>query len=225
MSTADATMLQPSMESAEVHHHPVSNFLDTSCRKVKFACNIQEVFPVLSRREYSNSELRKCFYTPDDRIRIEAERQRGVKELEKGSGKNQLPSSSLRGLESQTREGSRQSQKRIWAVIDSVLAEQDNQSERDAFDCNKIAATSRCNSKESALLALRAGISDQHASFSTHRNSNAQECNVAIPSGESPKRPQRRKSLTQEFPSATPSSDSPKCPQRSVSPPRRAPFQ
>ena len=76
----------------------------------------------------------------------------------------------LRGLESQTRQGSLQSENRVGAVVDSVLNEQDDQSELNEFDCNRVATASQSNSTEITLLALRAAIGDQLAAFSVYRN-------------------------------------------------------
>ncbi|CAJ1967680.1 unnamed protein product [Cylindrotheca closterium] len=100
---------------------------------------------------------------------MESDRRRLVRRLErKEQNKKQLPSS-LRGLECQTRKGSIQSEKRVWAVIDSVLKEQDDQLELDDFNCKRIAFASQSNSTESVLLALRAAIGDQLAAFTVYR--------------------------------------------------------
>ncbi|CAJ1947089.1 unnamed protein product [Cylindrotheca closterium] len=169
MSTAVATPMQPPMISAETPHQVPSALSDTISRKVHFPRNMKTVVSVLSRRDYSNSELRECFYTPDDRHRIECERERLVRRFNKEPNKKHLHSS-LRGLENSTREGSVQSEKRVWAVVDSVLNEQDDQLELREFDCYRIASASQSNSTESTLLALRAAIGDQLAAFSIYRD-------------------------------------------------------
>ncbi|CAJ1967658.1 unnamed protein product [Cylindrotheca closterium] len=173
MSTAVATMIQSSTISLEIPHQLASpTLLDStrrSRRKVHFSRHIKTVTHVLSRRDYSNSELRECFYTPDDRYRMESDRRRLVRRVEKKEQNKKQQPSSLRGLECQTREGSIQSEKRVWAVIGSVLKEQDKQLELGDFDCKRIAAASQSNSRESVLVALRAAIGDQRAAFTVYR--------------------------------------------------------
>ncbi|CAJ1967650.1 unnamed protein product [Cylindrotheca closterium] len=171
MSTAVATMIQSPTRPPEIPHQLASSKLlgMSSRRKVHFPRHIKTVTYVLSRRDYSNSELRECFYTPDDRYRMESDRRRLVRRLEKTEqNKKQLPSS-LRGLEYQTREGSIRSKKRVRSVIDSVLQEQDDQLELDDFDYKRIAVASQSDSTESTLLALRAAIGDQLAAFNVYR--------------------------------------------------------
>ncbi|KAL3940888.1 MAG: hypothetical protein SGBAC_004654 [Bacillariaceae sp.] len=165
------TAISSPMVSAGTFHNEAKRLdTNTRSRRVHFAEKVKEVFHVLSRRDYLKSELKQCFYTPDDRCRIELERQYGVRRLEKEQKKKLRMSSSLRGLETQTREGGRLSEKRVWAVVDSVLDEQDNQLECDAFDDDRIAAASQENSIESTLIALRAAIVDHQAAFSVYRN-------------------------------------------------------
>ena len=180
---------------------------------VRFASDDEEV-DTLHLSDYSEKELRKCWYTGQEKERMELRRLGLLFRLK--YGKSEKPNSTFRGLEQLTREGQAKMTAKISACVTAVLDEQDRQWETGIDDWDAIASASRKTSLSCLARALVTAEADRKDSkeFSLVANQSPRTKSKKKRAGKKTKRPsvdppQTLSLSTCPLPSQLPDSESP----------------
>jgi hypothetical protein len=113
--------------------------------------------------EYTEDEVRNCWYSLEDKEKKYEKLNKMVARFE--SGKEAKKGMTYRGLEYWTTKGGRDLDLDIWKCIDAVMAEQDAQRNASIDDWERVAAASQEVTAGSAKRALAKGQEDERESI------------------------------------------------------------
>ena len=116
-------------------------------------------FEIMSLEDYSEKELRRCWYTPEEKEKMNKSKDKLVARLE--TGKPLKGDMTYRGLECWTVDGGQELDDNIARVVDAVMDEQDRQWAEDDDNFELIAEISQGASAGSAELARSLAIQDE----------------------------------------------------------------
>jgi hypothetical protein len=157
---------------AETEFERISAFLQS--RTITFAVAIKRQ-EIPSHEDYSEKELKKCWYTDADKEKMQVTKDKTVARIEKGKpAKGSVP---YRGLECWTTVGGELLDQHISVVVAAVMDEQDAQWDADSDDRARIAAVSLAATGHSQEKAYRVAAEDERAAllaWSLHEDASQQ---------------------------------------------------
>ncbi len=127
-------------------------------RAVTFAAsnNYREI---ISRHDYSEKEIRRCWYSAEEKDKMNRSKDKVVARLE--AGKQARGSTTYRGLECWTTKGGQELDEKIAAVVNAVMDEQDRQWAINCDDLDHIAKISSAITAENTKIARQLAIQDE----------------------------------------------------------------
>jgi hypothetical protein len=156
----------------ETEFERISAFLQS--RTITFAVAIKRQ-EIPSHEDYSEKELKKCWYTDADKEKMQLTKDKTVARIEKGKpAKGSVP---YRGLECWTTVGGELLDQHISIVVAAVMDEQDAQWDADSDDRARIAAVSQAATGHSQEKAYRVAAEDERAAllaWSLHEDASQQ---------------------------------------------------
>jgi len=114
---------------------------------------------IISRHDYSEKEIRRCWYSVEEKEKMNRSKDKMVARLE--AGKPARGSATYRGLECWTTKGGQDLDEKIAAVVNAVMDEQDRQWSVNCDDHDRIAQVSATVTAESAIIARRLAMQDE----------------------------------------------------------------
>lgn len=125
---------------------------------ITFAVSIK-VHEIMTLDDYTEKELRKCWYSIDDKDKMNATKDKTVARIEKG--KSPKGSMTYRGLECWTVKGGQELDEQIARAIDAVMDEQDRQWKIEQDDWDRIAVLCHAATADSAVRARKLALQDE----------------------------------------------------------------
>lgn len=132
-------------ESVTEEESEASSF-DLELGKVRFSEALLR-YDILSLDDYTKKELKKCWYTEEDKEKMNKSHNKLVRRYE--TGKRCKRNMTYRGLECWTDKGAAKLDEAISRTVDAVMDEQDAQWAAGVDNWNRISSLSRAVSKES----------------------------------------------------------------------------
>jgi hypothetical protein len=129
-----------------------------SHRAIQFS-PANKVFEIMTLEEYSEKELRRCWYSPEEKEKICHSKDKIVARLE--AGKKPRSDMIYRGLECWTIKGGQELDENIARSVNSVMDEQDRQWALNCDDWNAIAEVSAAVTADSGKIAREVAIEDE----------------------------------------------------------------
>eukprot|EP00980_Cylindrotheca_fusiformis_P007648 scaffold1605_cov141-Cylindrotheca_fusiformis.AAC.11 len=126
--------------------------------RVRFAEAVLR-YEILCLDDYSERELKKCWYTEEDKAKMSKAHNKLVRRYE--LGKRCKRNMSYRGLECWTDEGAARLDKAISKTVDAVMDEQDEQWATGVDNWDRISKLARSSSKECRSQARKTGQEDE----------------------------------------------------------------
>jgi len=126
---------------------------------VRFSKQQPQVQTIVSREDYSASEVNACWYSPEEKSTMYEGYEKMVMRMEQG--KRPKKNTTYRGLENFSETNSAQLDEIVHACIDAVMDEQDRQWQEDVFDWNNFREISLEVSEQSAFLAYKMAEYDE----------------------------------------------------------------
>lgn len=114
---------------------------------------------IMSHRDYSEKELRKCWYEPDEEERMNDKSNEAIERYE--SGKPLRRNETYRGLEPWTEDGERRFARSVEKCVDGVMDEQNSQWDMDINDWDRLAEVSLSVTDESKRRSRRIAVQDE----------------------------------------------------------------
>ncbi|CAJ1959690.1 unnamed protein product [Cylindrotheca closterium] len=126
--------------------------------KIRFSEKLEEYHYIPSRNDFSERELRHCWYTEEEKAKYIERHERSSKRLE--NGERSKRGESFRGLEGWTQDGADEANEMIEECLDAVLHEQQRQWRKNRRNPINLALISESKSKKSIKMALRTAKRD-----------------------------------------------------------------
>jgi hypothetical protein len=119
---------------------------------------------------YTETELKQCWYSPEEKDKMAAKRKRVISRMEAGKPESRRRSRSrpYRGLEHWMEAGSDRFTEQFDRIVAAVIDEQDDQWLKGLDDQDRIAANSRSVSAESVEAALHNAHQDAQETIKIH---------------------------------------------------------
>lgn len=127
-------------------------------RAIHFSPDI-EYHEIICLEDYTEKELRKCWYSPEEKDKMNRNKDKVVARLE--AGKPAKRDMTYQGLHCWTTAGGQALDESIALVVNSVMDEQDRQWAANQDDFERIAEISASVTSHSARAALSTGLSDE----------------------------------------------------------------
>lgn len=127
-------------------------------RAVTFAIT-NKLFEIMSLEDYSEKEIRRCWYSPEEKEKMNHSKDKLVARME--AGKPLKGDMTYRGLECWTTAGGEELDANIARVVDAVMDEQDRQWAENNDDFELIAKVSSVATSGSAELAREIAVQDE----------------------------------------------------------------
>ena len=118
-----------------------------------------KVHEIMGLEEYSEKELRRCWYSPEEKEKMNASKDKIVARLE--AGKKPRSDMTYRGLECWTTKGGQKLDENIARSVNSVMDEQDRQWALNCDDWDKIAEVSAAVTVDSGRIAREVALEDE----------------------------------------------------------------
>jgi hypothetical protein len=131
-------------------------------QKIRFARTIR-CKRILSRSNYSEKEMRRCWYTESDLIKRHARIDLAVLKLDQK--KPPKENETFRGLEYMAKRTHEKSERRRTLVTKAVLKEQETQKKSNTKDGDEMAYASLNQSRESTIIAIQKAMDDMKEAF------------------------------------------------------------
>ena len=120
---------------------------------------IVEYYDIISLNDYAEKELRRCWYSSEEKERMNRNKDKTVARLE--AGKPARGDTTYQGLQCWTAQGGKALDESIALVVNSVMDEQDRQWAANVDDFERIAQISAAATAHSAKAALENGLNDE----------------------------------------------------------------
>jgi hypothetical protein len=127
-------------------------------RAIRFA-PANKVLQIMTLEEYSDKELRRCWYSPEEKEKMNNSKDKIVARLE--AGKKPRVDMTYRGLECWTTAGGQELDENIARSVNAIMDEQDRQWAYNDDDWNKISEISAAVTVESSKVARRVAMKDE----------------------------------------------------------------
>ncbi|KAL3934961.1 MAG: hypothetical protein SGBAC_009424 [Bacillariaceae sp.] len=137
---------------------PESSFSLRHRTKIRFSQTIEECHEILSRADYTERELRHCWYTEEEKEKYMDRHEKSAKKLEQGERSKR--GESFRGLEGWTQDGADEANEMIEECLDAILNEQERQWKKKRHNHQNLALISESKSKKSIKVALKTARRD-----------------------------------------------------------------